>query len=142
MAKELTRELAIELLGQAVAEKGEDYVYANEEQPGSCTYVHGYRDVTVMETEFNVEETETIQVAPLTPGCLVGNALHRFGVPLEAFAELGLNDDTPVATALSDLEAHGYLTYTRGAQIVLSVAQNNQDQGCTWGASVETAVRS
>jgi hypothetical protein len=141
MAKELTRELAIQLLGQAVAERGPKYVYANPDAPGMCTYVHGYKSVLV-DPENDDYESETVQDGPLTPGCVVGNVLHRFGVPLEVFAELNINEDTPVATALSGLEANGHLNYTRGAQIVLSVAQNNQDQGCTWGASVEVAVRS
>lgn len=132
---EITEALVLDLLNEAVAEKGEDHVYENPDAPGMCTYVHGYQTVAGPEGE-----SETVQVEPLTPGCIVGNVLHRAGIPLELFQQLEINDDTPADAALRHLADQGFLTYTGRAQSVLAVAQSHQDKYASWGAAVEAAT--
>lgn len=134
---EITKELALKLLAEAVAEKGETYVYSNPTSQ-DCMYVHGYAPVL---DETGDETGEREQVEDLTPGCLVGDVLHRAGVPLRLFERLDINYDTPADHALSDLRLHGVLEYTPEASSVLLAAQSAQDTKRSWGAALKAAYK-
>lgn len=103
-------------LAEAVAEKGDDYVYTNPEgesakgSAASCYYVHG--DV---------------------PGCLVGNALHRLGVPLWALEARELRGAYSVAKEVIDV------TDDRGTYTMLGSVQDAQDNGAMWGDALAYA---
>lgn len=116
----LSTEQAMAALEVVVAEAGEDYVYESPRhmQGGdeSCFYVH--RDPDGSDAR---------------PGCLVGTALHRLGVPL---GELEKHEGTDAFTMLwhiTDLPDRA-----RGA---FSGAQEAQDTGETWGEALRQAKR-
>ncbi|MFF9268639.1 hypothetical protein [Streptomyces rochei] len=112
----LTLDKAKELLAEAVAEKGEDFVYVNRDgRPvagltgADCHYVHGDQ-----------------------PGCIVGHVLHKAGVSLADLSEYeGQGAEDPA------LDLAGA---TDDACRLLSYAQENQDRGIPWGESVRLAL--
>ncbi|MFF5471025.1 hypothetical protein [Streptomyces achromogenes] len=118
---ELTLDRVKELLNEAVAEKGADYVYTTpdgkqgtpEYQP-TCLYVHGDK-----------------------PGCIVGHALHRAGVSLSLLLEEEQDDASSVLRSLAQL---GVLSYTDGVSQLLYEAQQRQDHGTSWGEAVQQAL--
>lgn len=113
----VTEEQVRQALVEAVAEKGEDYVYSNPEGESakdavvSCSYVHG--DV---------------------PGCLVGNALHRLGVPLSALEARELRGAYSVAKEVIDVTDGRGTFYT-----LLGEVQDAQDNGAMWGDALAYA---
>lgn len=129
--------VALDLMAEAVAEKGEDYVYSSGDSR-NCAYVHGYKTIE-QPNEYGQDESVTVQDGPLTPGCLVGNVLHRAGIPLELFEELGINEDCPADEALSRLAEQGHLKYTTEAMYALLGAQQLQDRNNTWGVALKNA---
>lgn len=123
MTIDINRARAIELLKEAVAERGETYVY---EVPNagdidqSCLYV-------------DTEEG--------APSCGVGLALNRAGVELTLLQKL---DAPPCGTGIDSFEAADIL-YSAGFDIspdaykVFGVFQDLQDKGVTWGQSLAQA---
>jgi len=114
----ITFDKARELLRAAVELKGADYVYQKRED-GTCLYVHQEGD------------------GSLTPGCIVGTALHLGGLSLEAmhaenYGQIGflLESDWCGLTADPD------------AKMLLRVVQAHQDNGFTWGEAVRRALDS
>jgi hypothetical protein len=107
---ELTLEKAIELAKQAVADRGEDYVYEKPEDVEVCQYVHDDG-----------------------PGCIVGYILNKAGASLE---ELHDHEGT-WASALTDrLEVTGVLTASYEANVFLDAIQGKQDNGKNWGQAL------
>jgi hypothetical protein len=114
--KHITTEDALRALEEAVAEKGEDYVYPLSNTAADlCAY-----------TEFNDRDE-------LVPSCLVGNALHRLGVPLEAMAQF--NTGHGPKSLAEELGLDG----DRAAWLAFRDAQAIQDDGGTWGAALAKA---
>lgn len=114
---------ALELLREAVAERGDDFVY---EPPGdvddACKYTH--------ETDDGDERVA---------GCGVGLALQKGGVPLGALTEL---DDTggviTSPTCQLTLSIAGF-ELTERALRVLRAFQLHQDQNRTWKDALDCA---
>lgn len=113
---ELTLARTKEFLAEAVAEKGADFVYVNKygdqaDESGdvTCHYVHGDQ-----------------------PGCIVGNVLHRAGVPLDVLGEYE-------AQNVDDLAA-GLFTAEVGVRSLLLHVQSHQDAGIPWGEAVHLAL--
>ena len=110
---ELTLARAQELLAEAVAEKGEGFIYTNRNgvpagDGVTCHYVHGDQ-----------------------PGCIVGHVLHKAGVSLDALKEYeGQGAEHPVTDLTNAPE---------DACRLLSYAQEYQDRGIPWGAAVRRA---
>lgn len=108
-----------ELLAEAVALKGADYVYTTpdglqgtpEDQP-VCLYVHGDQ-----------------------PGCIVGHALYSAGISLARLREEERNDAEGVLRNLR----HD-LMYEEGVPSLLQDVQQAQDQGTPWGQAVRSAI--
>lgn len=113
----------------AVEARGSDYIYKNHYD--SCRNVQHEWD-------------EAAQVSRLVPGCLVGDVMHRLGVPLEPMGAPSIADSTAddllhalkrddlITTADGEtLEMIG--SYLMNAQIV----QDKEDQ--TWGNALEAA---
>lgn len=132
----LTEALVLDLLDEAVAEKGEDHLYSNPDDPGSCVYVHGVETIETYDEYEELIDREFVPTDNLTPGCIVGNVLHRAGVPLETFLELGINHDTVAAVALYNLSRHGVVEYSDRIEQILSSAQSRQDGNAPWGKAV------
>jgi hypothetical protein len=115
-AVEITLDEAKELLARAVKEKGENFVYTPLTNAGrsQCAY-------------FNPEDR--------CPSCMVGYVLSYKGVTYEALDATG-----SVVTEVQDLVEEGHLRVDNETLALLTVAQVEQDQGQTWGRSLEEAL--
>lgn len=107
--------LARKLLAEAIAERGEDYVYKSPEGPGGeCVYI------------------EKNEAGALAPSCLVGCVLVGAGVPAKMMLEVeGQHAEAALGQLASDFD-----TYPFTDPIViagLNRAQAKQDDGDTWG---------
>lgn len=116
---------ALELLTEAVNDKGTDYVYANDEDLG-CQYFH---------------------VADDEPGCLVGQALHRAGVSVEQLIRMnsaeGVDiDETSIGELYGSSEGTQIFGFnlTHDAIEAFRSAQWCQDTKMSWGAALSRAV--
>lgn len=112
----LTVDRTLQLLREAVAEKGPDFVYKDlsgtpADSFAECRYVHGDE-----------------------PGCLVGNVLFRHGIPLVRMQDFEGEGAGRVVRELVD-------TYESPAPSVLVAAQETQDSGGTWGEALDNAER-
>lgn len=127
---ELTTENVLDALEKAVEEKGESFVYSNQDGVSSrnkfgsssgimCHYVH-WNDRT-----------------PVS-GCIAGNVLHRLGVSLDTLSE---HEKRPIRSVLEDFEDEGIVTFEDGYKVtmMLSHAQGAQDGGKTWGDALKAA---
>lgn len=119
----ITHHQAIQGLRQAVAERGRDYI--DPQAPtGDCYYVIGDR-----------------------PSCIGGTALFKLGVPVSELKRWEGNDVLGMVpgrrthqTGYGDdglTTDDGFLTEAAGA--VLFAAQGRQDNGDTWGDSLDVA---
>jgi hypothetical protein len=110
---------AIKFAWKAVGEKGDDYVYVNEDIPGSrnCLYVHGRFDRN------------------WRPGCLVGNILHRAGVSLNYMESRGGS----ASDLLKDLERDEIIGVDSGAKSFLVIVQSLQDERIPWKVAIAAA---
>jgi hypothetical protein len=125
---ELTEENVLDALEKAVEEKGEDFIYVNNEGHSSrnkfgetaaimCHYVH-YDDGT-----------------PIA-GCIAGNVLNRLGVSLDALSDY---ETQPIKTVLINLTDAEEVTFDSKVSLLLSNAQCAQDGGQTWGDALKAA---
>ncbi|UVD39740.1 hypothetical protein SEA_ROSEPHARIE_77 [Streptomyces phage RosePharie] len=122
---------AKELVAESIASRGADYTY--DKRGGSCLYVHAE------EVWNEAEERYELDYSTATPGCLVGDALKRGGIPLEAMGGEYTND-VDSNDLLSKLQARDFLTYTDSAAAYLSNAQTSQDKGAPWGRAASAAA--
>ena len=120
---ELTAEKAHELMREAVAEKGEDYVYESPLASGECAYL-------------TYADPEVPQEDPTGPSCIVGQVLVRVGVPLEILR--GAEGFRP-AKALAELADRGVIVDCPARVVsALNHAQIDQDTGKSWGEALRT----
>lgn len=104
------------LLDEAVAARGEDYVY---EQPIAdwCVYTYDGK-----------------------PSCIVGHVLDAAGIPLEEL-ERGDAGYWGAGRLVENLENKGLLETDYGTRQALIGAQWRQDDGDTWGEAVNSVTR-
>lgn len=128
----LTLERTKELLAEAVAERGEAYVYTlpGGAQPTlnggeSCFYVHT--------PDMDASITESV------PGCIAGYVLHKAGVPLEALRGC---EASPADAVVSFLVAERELAASADVAYLLRDVQYKQDRGRPWGEAVREALAS
>ena len=133
-------EKALSLLEECVRERGEDYVYPKAEMNGDCVYVFGTDMVPVDVDEYGDDLFAEQAVGELTPGCMVGLALAKAGVPLGAFLALEINREEPASSAIPYLREAGYLTATGAAIDVFLAAQQAQDAQKSWGEALGEAT--
>lgn len=126
-------EKAQQLVNEAIAEKGEDYVY--EKEGDSCHYVHGIDEVWD-----SFEENYVRSFDNATTGCLVGHALKLGGVPLEAMGT-GYRNDSDADSLLRKLEDADFVSVMGKAKWYLTNLQQSQDLGTPWGIAAEAAAR-
>lgn len=114
---------ARQMIAAAIEERGEDYVYPRTPGAG-CAYVHHTLDG---------EE----------PGCGVGMALIKAGVPIESFDDLHINTGCGAHSALVALKDAGIIEeFTVEASVYLNSFQESQDSGDTWGVALSDAESS
>jgi hypothetical protein len=135
MAKiHLTEEDAKRLLREAVAERGEDYVYpkplVDHEGEGTLTSQCFYTHSPAMDGR---DESEG-----LAAGCLVGLVLNKAGVPLGVLREH--DNGTRARSFMGSLGYAGVLTFEEGAADILTKVQFRQDGGDTWGDSLRLTL--
>ncbi|MGW9170138.1 hypothetical protein [Streptomyces decoyicus] len=122
----VSEEQVLSTLREVVAERP-DYVYSRPE--------HFPQDSSSLNP---AEQTDCLYVHPgkdesATPGCVVGQVLHRLGVPLEELSLYEGDDAASVTSAVLDTASSVYW--------VLFAAQWEQDSGETWGAALAAAER-
>jgi hypothetical protein len=127
---ELTMERTKELLAEAVAERGADYVYTTPngtvvtpESGLRCLYVH----------RNNAEGELPEPVA----GCIAGLVLHKAGVSLEA---LRGHEDQPADDVLERLETNEVARGDAAVRTLLRNVQRRQDDGQPWGQAVANSL--
>ena len=133
----LTVPTVFQALRDAVDEKGRTFVYEQEPHLGGCAYVHN------VDVEEDADDnTVHVLTDDSEPGCLVGNALHRLGVPLTAF--LRHNSDSDAGEILDVLYREGLIRFNgddEGLLIRRSLmsAQAKQDAGNEWSVALVAA---
>lgn len=111
MTINLTLDYTEELLRQAVADRGEDFVYEKPDGSNQCMYVHSDG-----------------------PGCIVGYVLHAAGVSLEALSE---HEGTYASNLIYYLLGEEIIdSADREATGLLDDIQDRQDAGVPWGDAV------
>lgn len=143
----LTREDVQQAMADVVAEKGADFHYASPPFDfdgnrariggnGVCRYVHNH--------VLRGDDQETL----LEYGCIVGAALNKLGVPLDAMSRLenesaaGRYGGLRVTHLLPLLRDENVITYTPDVTFFLNRAQLAQDAGDTWGQALTSASQS
>jgi hypothetical protein len=128
-------EKALFLLDQCVKQRGKNFVYEKQDD-ANCLYVH---DATAEVWDPAAEDYDTIDTPEsATPGCMIGLALAKAGVPLSAFTDLGVNSED--AYVVSDrLKFEGIAEISWDAERIFRVAQERQDRGSTWGEALACA---
>lgn len=127
---ELTLERTKELLAEAVAERGEDYVYSTPEgkiptPDGSvmCYYVHAW-------------DASGPLPEPVA-GCIAGYVLHKAGVPLDTLRAL---ERQPADRVLGFLERDDVARAEPRVRMLLRTIQQRQDAGQSWGQAVANTL--
>jgi hypothetical protein len=119
---EIDADTAVRAMREAVEAKGRDFVYLRptDEEDGACSYTH-------------------LVDGEVVPGCLVGDALVRLGVPVGKFRDLNINTGEDPWGAMSRLKWDGILKFSEGAADVFGEAQRQQDSGIAWGNALAHA---
>jgi hypothetical protein len=110
---EISLDEAKGLLSRAVEEKGDLYTY--EQVDNQCLY-------------FNPETK--------APSCLVGHVLAYKGITFDGLDASEANNSTDV----HDLVEAGVIRTNLETEYLLSLAQDQQDSGATWGRALKTAL--
>jgi len=111
----MTRSDAHKYLRKAMEERGRGYKYM--EHFTTCVNVHDGK-----------------------PACMVGLALWRFGEENGLPEGFMLNYTGGTAISLRDrLKGDGLIDMSKGATLILRMAQTKQDAGSTWGEAYEAA---
>lgn len=142
----LTLARAAELLDECVQERGADYSYLPVEvtpegrpvKVQNCYYVHTavqQQDAARSSRDCGMDAPDVPDDAPPVPGCLIGLALHKHGVPLDRMTWV-----TGASDLLYDLQQDGVLDFEKGVSNLFDDAQFHQDSGKTWGDAVDKAV--
>lgn len=140
---ELTVDMAVTLLREAVADRGRGHCYWPQENLATgdmdCLYVHGAEVVRVDSSSW---EYKVRAASDLTPGCIVGHVLISAGVRPQRFLDLNLNRETPAITALAALAEDGILNVANPKVVeLLEAVQVQQDNRVPWGEAVDAAMK-
>lgn len=131
---ELNLAKAKELIGLAIDEYGADYVYPYDD----CQYVLNAGDVLTLNSAGSeareVERYSDERILETVPGCGVGVALHKAGIPL---GQMGFGSDAH--GLLGDLAERGLVKYTKAASEYLNTFQGQQDTEQTWKIARQVA---
>lgn len=121
------------LVDNAIADRGEDFVYTPPIEGQGCAYVHHgppiYTDDGFRERDW----------AHATPGCIVGHGLMSLGISPEMF--MGCNHTDAADLILGFVDKGVVKSYEIEALRFLMNVQASQDNGHTWGKARELALR-
>lgn len=106
----ITRDIALQLLEDAVDERGADYVYPHI---GNCTYTENGK-----------------------PSCGVGLALYSAGVPITRLEALDTKGHIPSVYSIDRL-LRDVVDFQGDAISVLGAFQSEQDYGAPWGEALQ-----
>jgi hypothetical protein len=122
-----TTDAEVLALAKKITDERPDYVYkAPEWEPEK---LHGYAPESFTNC-FYVHPREDGK--GLQPGCVVGELLHRLGVPLETLAKReGIGAWTLVPETVTGL--------SHSVRFFLGKIQNFQDEGHSWGEAYKAA---
>lgn len=120
------------LVAECVAERGADYTY--EKEGSTCKYVHNVGQV-MGANEYEYED----DFAEATPGCLIGLALSKAGVPLDFMG--GHRNMNGSMDMMMHAAQAGLITFTEEADNYFANCQSSQDSGAEWGKAAEAAAR-
>lgn len=127
---QINRTKAINLLEQAVADRGPEF-----------GYVHPDKVVTHPETKVQAPMNGCWYEVNGAPSCGVGLALHLAGVPLTVLDALDQADgDTSLGAVAWILEDNG-VHLTQDAVEVFTKFQEHQDLYDPWGVALEAAKK-
>lgn len=130
--KTLNYDKALELLERAVDEKGVDYVYDPPRFP----------ETTVAGVLTTMSQPECAYFDPDgQPSCIVGYVLSYLGIDADTVNRAGANIGFNPEGLFDHLRAHGDIDYglDHDANVLLRLAQTEQDGGQPWGAAVLNA---
>ncbi len=133
MTLHINLEKAKAMLAESIRLAGEDKKYIKLDAGRSCFYVHAKIDGE----EVDPEDVCDVEDVELVPGCLVGDAFIREGIPMEWIVK-NVNNEGSIEL-LHKLAREGFITYTNHADIYLDIAQTRQDHGHTWGEAASLA---
>lgn len=125
LSKALTRSLVIKLADEAIERMGRDHIsplYHMNCEGGPGVRVDQYREFSSSMCRYVSPQGEA--------GCIVGQVLHAYGVPLETLARL---EGKGSSHAIRELRKAGW-SVDADASILLSDLQDDQDAGIPWGA--------
>lgn len=115
MTETINAQQALQMLREAVAAKGADYVYREQDRDDGgfvqCVYFEGDG----------------------SPSCIVGHVLAQLGKREQDLRFEG--SSTPNTVGIESVLVDG-VELDMGARRVLGAAQRKQDGGATWGAAV------
>lgn len=122
-----TPERTLELIDQAVRERGKEFVYPTEWKTHA-----GRWDDEVLDLAYDRAPTLCMYVQrdQVGPACIVGYVLHEYGV------SLGELSSTEGIAASGACESFGVDIESRE---LLMTAQNAQDVGKSWGEALDIA---
>jgi hypothetical protein len=136
--EKLDKALALKLMSEAVAERGEDFIYKQEHGAQECRYVH---DTESYDPISGVHEV-VHESEDWSPGCLVGAALVKGGVSMKQIVDTGSNEDGSDLLLDRLINAGVIGKVTDGAVAVIARAQSLQDRGDSWGYALDRAKAS
>lgn len=122
---------AQELIGRAISEKGEEYIYphsSKSEYGSDCKYV-----------EIN-DDPET-NAWDYVPSCIVGHAFVSAGVEAEEIYDSGYNGSGASILVEYLMDTDALTGYDDDALAYLGRVQNSQDRGRPWGEAAEEAAK-
>lgn len=133
---EIDLDRAKALVNECIKERGSDFVYKKEDNASSCLYVHGVN----REWDEVQEEYTILDFDKATPGCLVGSALHKAGVPLDKMGDERRNESGSY-DLIRDLELREELIKIDEQAIsYFANVQASQDVGAPWSRAAEAAA--
>lgn len=117
--REITEQETEKLLANAVADRGEDFVYPEEWKYGAdCQYF----------------------LPDGKPACIVGHVLDQLGLTQTNISSVGVYGQLFPAVQINEHLAHTGIAFTKDAVDLLVFVQNRQDRGVPWGDAVDTSL--
>ena len=117
MTIELTYDEALDLLNQAVDERGTDYIYNKPTDAKFCQYFHGQE-----------------------PGCIVGWVLAKKGLTPDDLEDVSQYGQRYADESALHLAEAGIFVADDRTVTLLERVQQLQDDGVQWGAAVADAL--
>lgn len=124
--KYLTESEVRDMAKVVAAEIGEDYIYNPGQTRNTCVYVEGY-----------VRDEDGYDTTDAAPSCLWGHVFIKNGIATaDWFVKTGANE-VEIEEMIMDLDD---ASFTDEAITFMSLSQQWQDKGFTWGEAIGKAT--